>query len=167
MPSLNKVILIGNLGADVEFKSFDNGGKLAKLRIATSKRWKDKSGEYVEKTEWHNIVVRGSEKMVDYTSKFKKGDCVYIEGELSTRNYEHQGQKRYETEVVVGFEGTIRGFILKSLHSNSYNDEQPSLPSNLKSPKPETAEWYKAQVDAERRRKTITPTASVNDEIPF
>jgi single-strand DNA-binding protein len=102
MASVNKVILIGNLGADPEIKTFDNGGMIANFRIATTERWKDKnSGELKELTDWHNIVVRvpGLAKVTqDY---LKKGMSVYVEGRLRNRQYEVNGEKKYITEVHV------------------------------------------------------------------
>jgi single-strand DNA-binding protein len=108
--SVNKVILIGNLGRAVEVRSFPNGGKVANLRIATSETWKDKqSGERREKTEWHSVAVF-NEGLVSIAEKYlKKGSKVYIEGQLQTRKYQAQdGSDRYSTEVVLqGFGGTL------------------------------------------------------------
>lgn len=99
---INKVILIGNLGADPEFRSFDNGGEVANLSIATSETWTDKqTNERKEKTEWHNISVT-DERLVDICRKYlKKGKKIYIEGQLQTRNYEKDGQTHYRTDVAV------------------------------------------------------------------
>jgi len=101
--SINKVILVGNLGNDPEIRSFQNGGRVANLSIATSESWKDKaSGERKEKTEWHRVVLFNS-GLVDLAEKYlKKGSKVYIEGKLETRSYEtSSGEKRYSTEVVL------------------------------------------------------------------
>lgn len=101
--SLNKVMLIGNLGADPEIRSFQNGGKVANLRIATSESWKDRqTGERKEKTEWHTVAIF-SEGLVGVVERFlKKGSKVYIEGKLQTRKWQDQnGQDRYSTEVVI------------------------------------------------------------------
>ena len=101
--SLNKVMLIGNLGADPEIRSFQNGGKVANLRIATSESWKDRqTGERKEKTEWHTVAIF-SEGLVGVVERFlKKGSKVYIEGSLQTRKWQDQnGQDRYSTEVVL------------------------------------------------------------------
>ena len=101
--SLNKVMLIGNLGADPEIRSFQNGGKVANLRIATSESWKDRNtGERKEKTEWHTVAIF-SEGLVGVVERFlKKGSKVYIEGKLQTRKWQDQnGQDRYSTEVVL------------------------------------------------------------------
>ena len=108
--SLNKVMLIGNLGADPEIRSFQNGGKVANLRIATSETWKDRNtGERQERTEWHTVAIF-SEGLVSVVERFlKKGSKVYIEGKLQTRKWQDQnGQDRYSTEVVLrGFDGTL------------------------------------------------------------
>jgi len=108
--SVNKVILIGNLGADPEVRTFQNGGKVANLRIATSETWKDKNtGERREKTEWHTVAIF-SEGLVRVAEQYlKKGSKVYIEGKLQTRKWQDQsGQDRYSTEVVLnGFDGTL------------------------------------------------------------
>ncbi|MDZ3832123.1 MAG: single-stranded DNA-binding protein [Sphingopyxis sp.] len=108
--SVNKVILIGNLGADPEIKSFQNGGKIANLRIATSEQWKDRmSGERKERTEWHSVVING-DGLVGVVERFlKKGSKIYIEGSLRTRKWQDRdGNDRYTTEVVVaGMGGTL------------------------------------------------------------
>lgn len=101
--SLNKVMLIGNLGADPEIRSFQNGGKVANLRIATSESWKDRqTGERKERTEWHTVAIF-SEGLVGVVERFlKKGSKVYLEGRLQTRKWQDQnGQDRYSTEVVL------------------------------------------------------------------
>jgi single-strand DNA-binding protein len=108
--SLNKVMLIGNLGADPEIRSFQNGGKVANLRIATSETWKDRnSGERQERTEWHSVAIF-SEGLVGVVERYlRKGSKVYIEGQLQTRKWQdQQGNDRYSTEVVIrGFNGTL------------------------------------------------------------
>ena len=108
--SVNKVILIGNLGRDPEVRSFANGGKVCNLRIATSETWRDKqSGERREKTEWHSVAIF-QEGLVRIAEQYlKKGSKVYIEGKLQTRKYQDQsGADRYSTEVVLqGFDGTL------------------------------------------------------------
>ncbi len=108
--SVNKVILIGNLGRDPEVRSFQNGGKVCNLRIATSETWKDRnSGERREKTEWHSVAVF-SEGLVRVCEQYlRKGSKIYIEGKLQTRKWQDQsGQDRYSTEVVLqGFDATL------------------------------------------------------------
>lgn len=108
--SVNKVILVGNLGADPEIKSFQNGGRIANMRIATSENWRDKaSGERREKTEWHTITIN-NDNLVPIAEKFlRKGSKIYVEGALQTRKWQDRdGNDRYTTEVVIGrFNGTL------------------------------------------------------------
>jgi single-strand DNA-binding protein len=107
--SVNKVILVGNLGADPEIKSFQNGGRIANLRIATSESWKDRaSGEKKERTEWHSVVIN-SDGLVGVVERFlRKGSKVYIEGQLRTRKWQDQsGNDRYTTEISVGGMGGV------------------------------------------------------------
>lgn len=108
--SVNKVILIGNLGADPEVRSFQNGGKVCSIRIATSESWKDRtSGERKERTEWHSVSIF-SEGLVNVAERYlRKGSKVYIEGQLRTRKWQdQQGQDRYTTEVVLqGFDAKL------------------------------------------------------------
>jgi len=108
--SVNKVILIGNLGRDPEVRSFQNGGKVCNLRIAISETWKDRNtGERREKTEWHSVAIF-QEGLVRIAEQYlKKGSKVYIEGQLQTRKWQDQsGQDKYSTEVVLqGFGGTL------------------------------------------------------------
>jgi len=101
--SVNKVILIGNLGRDPEVRTFQNGGKVCNLRIATSETWRDRnSGERKERTEWHSVAIF-SEPLAKIAEQYlKKGSKVYIEGQLETRKWQDQsGQDRYSTEVVL------------------------------------------------------------------
>ena len=108
--SVNKVILIGNLGRDPEVRTFGNGGKVCNLRIATSENWKDKNtGERREKTEWHSVSIFNDGLVRIAEQYLKKGSKVYIEGALQTRKYQApDGSDRYSTEVVLqGFGGTL------------------------------------------------------------
>jgi len=101
--SVNKVILIGNLGRDPEVRTFQNGGKVCNLRIATSETWKDKNtGERRERTEWHSVAIF-SEPLARVAEQYlKKGSKVYLEGQLETRKWQDQsGQDKYSTEVVL------------------------------------------------------------------
>ncbi len=102
--SVNKVIIVGNLGKDPEVKSFQNGGRICNFSVATSENWTDKqSGEKKERTEWHNIVLR-SDGLVGVAERFlKKGSKVYLEGQLQTRKWQDQsGNDKYTTEIVLG-----------------------------------------------------------------
>ncbi|NKB43299.1 MAG: single-stranded DNA-binding protein [Alphaproteobacteria bacterium] len=107
--SVNKVILIGNLGRDPEVRSMQNGNKVANLSIATSDSWKDKNtGERKEKTEWHRVVIFGN--LADIAERYlKKGSKVYVSGQLQTRKWQDQsGQDKYTTEVVLqGYGGEL------------------------------------------------------------
>jgi single-strand DNA-binding protein len=101
--SVNKVIIVGNLGRDPEVRSFQNGGKVVNLRIATSETWRDRnSGERKERTEWHSVAIF-SEPLAKIAEQYlKKGSKVYIEGALETRKWQDQsGQDRYTTEIVL------------------------------------------------------------------
>ena len=108
--SVNKVILVGNLGRDPEIRTFQNGGKVVNLRIATSETWRDRaSGERKERTEWHSVAIfnEGLAKIAE--QYLRKGSTVYIEGSLETRKWQDQsGQDRYTTEVVLRpYNGTL------------------------------------------------------------
>jgi len=107
--SVNKVILIGNLGQDPEVKSFQNGGKVCNLRVATSENWKDKmTGERKERTEWHSVAIFG-EGLAGVAERYlRKGSKVYLEGQLRTRKWQDQsGNDRYSTEVVLQGPGAV------------------------------------------------------------
>lgn len=101
MSGINKVILVGNVGQDPEIKVFDNGGMIGKFSIATSESWKDKAGDWQEKTQWHNIVVKPEHLVKKAKARIQKGTLVYIEGRIETREYDKDGEKRYITEIVV------------------------------------------------------------------
>jgi single-strand DNA-binding protein len=120
MASVNKVTILGNLGRDPEVRTFQNGGKVCNLRIATSETWKDKSsGEKRERTEWHSVAIF-SEGLVRVAEQYlRKGSKVYIEGKLQTRKWADQsGQDRYSTEIVLqGYDATL--VMLDGLGGNS------------------------------------------------
>ena len=146
--SLNKVLLIGRLGADPEIKQMVNGKSVARLSLATSQSWKDKnSGEKKEKTEWHRIVVF-NEGLVNVVQQYlKKGAQIYVEGQISTRKWkdEASGQDKYSTEVIIqGYNSS-----LTMLGGNSMNENQSS--QNLKSPD----------------EGSQVPDNDLDDEIPF
>ena len=135
--SLNKVLLIGRLGADPEIKQMVNGKNVARLSLATSNTWKDKNtGEKKEKTEWHRVVIF-NEGLVNVVQQYvKKGAQVYIEGQLTTRKWkdEKSGLDRYSTEVVLqGFNSSFK--ILSSKNNQiegtqDFNQEKSSLPTD-------------------------------------
>lgn len=156
--SVNKVILIGNMGRDPEVRFNPEGGKIVTLSIATTESWKDKaSGERKDRTEWHKVVVF-NEKLGEICEKYlKKGSKAYIEGQLQTRKWTDQhGQDRYTTEVILGkYRGEItlldsRG---KSEEENGFGEtSQSSLPLS------------------EKKESTIFRTLSggvLDDEVPF
>jgi single-strand DNA-binding protein len=99
---VNKVILVGNLGADPEARSLNNGGEVVNMRIATSEQWKDRDGNRQERTEWHNVVIFNENLGRVAKSYLKKGSKVYLEGQIQTRKWTDQsGNDRYTTEVVL------------------------------------------------------------------
>ena len=129
--SVNKVILLGNLGRDPEIRSMQSGKKMASFSIATSKKWKDRNTqEQKEATSWHNIVVF-NEGLVDVIERYvKKGSKIYVEGELSTRKYQDKdGNDRYTTEVVLqGYNSTLT--MLGSGNQSINSNDQPSIESS-------------------------------------
>jgi single-strand DNA-binding protein len=108
--SVNKVILVGNLGGDPEIRAFQSGGRVANFNIATSESWKDKAtGERKEKTQWHRVVVK-NENLIGICEKYiKKGSKVFVEGQIENRKYtDKDGAEKYVTEIIVGpFRGEI------------------------------------------------------------
>ena len=139
--SLNKVLLIGRLGADPEVKQMVNGKSVARLSLATSQSWKDKNtGEKKEKTEWHRIVVF-NEGLVNVVQQYlKKGAQVYIEGQLSTRKWkdEKSGQDKYSTEVVIqGFNSSLTMLGGGNQNSTSSKDNKQSIEQDTQPPQNE------------------------------
>ena len=133
--SLNKVLLIGRLGADPEVKQMVNGKSVARLSLATSQSWKDKNtGEKKEKTEWHRIVVF-NEGLVNVVQQYlKKGAQVYVEGQLSTRKWkdEQSGQDKYSTEIVLqGYNSSLTMLDSRGNNGNSnlVSENKSSLPN--------------------------------------
>lgn len=101
MSSVNKAIIVGNLGADPDIRTMQSGDKVANLSVATSERWKDKSGEKKERTEWHRVVIF-SQPLVKLAENYlKKGSKIYLEGQIETRSWEQDGVKKYTTEIVL------------------------------------------------------------------
>mgnify|MGYP003684388887 FL=1 len=138
--SLNKVLLIGRLGADPEIKQMVNGKNVARLSLATSQSWKDKnSGERKEKTEWHRVVIF-NEGLVNVVQQYlKKGANVYIEGQLTTRKWkdEASGQDKYSTEIVLqGYNSslTMLDGRTKTEGSNLVKENKSSLPDDASAP---------------------------------
>lgn len=134
--SINKVILIGNLGADPEIRHTQDGRGIANLRIATSESWRDKSsGERREKTEWHRVVVFNDGLVKIIEQYVKKGSKVYIEGALQTRKWTDQnGQEKYSTEVVLqGYNSTFQ--MLDSRNGGAAAEQQSGAPAHDETPK--------------------------------
>ena len=154
--SVNKVILLGNLGRDPEIRSTQSGSKMATFSMATSKRWKDKSTqEQRDKTSWHNIVVFG-DGLVDIVEKYvKKGSKIYVEGELQTRKWQDQdGNDRYTTEVVLqGFNSNLT--LLDSRNANN-NIEDQSISTD------QTASNSENQTSSKN-----SDSSESDDDIPF
>lgn len=134
--SVNKVILVGNLGADPEVRSFQNGGKVCNLRVATSESWKDKqTGERKEVTEWHSVAIH-SEGLSGVAERFlRKGSKVYLEGKLRTRKWQDQsGNDRYSTEVVLQGPGAVLTMLdgpQAGERQQSHRDEPPAQSNQL------------------------------------
>lgn len=151
MSSVNKVILIGNLGKDVEVRTLQDGGKVANLSVATSEKWRDKSsGERKEKTEWHRVTI-WNEKLVDVAEKYlRKGSKVYLEGQLETRKWtDKEGVEKYSTEVVLRpFRSTL------TMLDNPHRDEDSGGGETDVEPE---------QTAAPRRQRN----QDLDDEIPF
>ena len=154
--SVNKVILLGNLGKDPEIRSMQNGSKLASFSIATSKRWKDKqTQEYKDKTEWHNIVVFG-DGLVDIIEKYtKKGSKVYLEGELQTSKYQDgQGNDRYSTKVVL--QGYNSNFTLLDSRGSSSATDSSNIADNSN------------KIESNQSSgKSDSSNSDIEDDIPF
>ena len=130
--SVNKVILVGNLGRDPEIRTTQNGMKVANLRVATSERWKDRnSGEMQERTEWHSVAIF-NERLVGVAELFlHKGSKVYLEGQLQTRKWTDKGQDRYTTEVVMNkFRGELQMLDSRSAEKPAAPTELPADPLN-------------------------------------
>ena len=157
--SVNKVILIGNLGADPEIKSFQNGGRIANLRLATSETWKDKqTGERKERTEWHSVSVL-SDGLVGVVERYlRKGSKIYLEGQLRTRKWQAQsgpdaGQDRYTTDVALGPRGVL---VMLSGHP------EQSQSDVSKGQAPATTPDH-----PEEPRSGVSMGDGLDDEIPF
>lgn len=129
---VNRVALLGNLGADPEIRTMQSGDRVANLSIATSEKWKDKTtGEAREKTEWHKVVIF-SQGLVGVAEKYlKKGSKVYIEGQLETRSWEKDGEKKYVTEIV------LRGYNASLVMLDSKVSEPPQQAKEAVQPAPQ------------------------------
>ena len=154
--SVNKVIIIGNLGRDPEVRTFQNGGQVCNMRIATSESWRDKnSGERKERTEWHNVVIFNEHLIKVAEQYLRKGSKVYVEGQLETRKYEDRdGNERYTTEVVLR---PYRGE-LNILSSRDGDDDDGGE---------ERGSRRESQRETGRRESKPDFSSDLDDDIPF
>lgn len=161
--SVNKVIIVGNLGNDPEVRSMQSGDEVVNLSVATSESWKDKStGERREKTEWHRVCIFNQGLVNVCKNYLKKGSKVYIEGQLETRSWEQDGQKKYTTEIVLRpYRGELT--MLDSRNSGdsmgggrSFNDNQGGSYSQGAPAQP-----------AAQSQTQAAPMDELEDEIPF
>ena len=154
--SVNKTILLGNLGRDPEIRSMQSGAKMASFSIATSKRWKDRNTqEQKEKTSWHNIVVFG-DGLVDIVEKYvKKGSKIYVEGELQTRKWQDKdGNDRYTTEVILqGYNCNLT--LLDSRNNSQISNESMSSTENT------------SAIDDNSFDKSSNDSNDLDEDIPF
>ena len=154
--SVNKTILLGNLGRDPEIRSMQSGAKMASFSIATSKRWKDRNTqEQKEKTSWHNIVVFG-DGLVDIVEKYvKKGSKIYVEGELQTRKWQDKdGNDRYTTEVILqGYNCNLT--LLDSRNNSQISNESMSASENT------------SAIDDNSFDKSSNDSNDLDEDIPF
>lgn len=165
--SLNRVMLIGNLGADPEVRSLTNGNKVVNLSIATSESWKDKNtGEKKERTEWHRVVI-WNEGLAGVAEKYlSKGDKVYLEGELQTRKWQDQeGNDRYSTEVVLtGFGGSL--VMLSTKGGASDPNDNSSRPGNNSGGSKSSAPAGRPGANRQQEQQQFD-TGGLDDDIPF
>lgn len=152
MSGVNKVILIGNLGADPEIRNLESGIKVATINIATGESYKDKNGDRQTHTEWHRIVLwRGLAGVAE--SYLKKGSQVYIEGRLRTRSYEDQeGKTRYVTEIEA-----------RELNMLGRKEDSGSVPAPTSQP----SEFSNIEVDKSKKSETEKPKDEQTDDLPF
>ena len=170
MASVNKVILVGNLGRDPEMRTFPSGDQVANVTLATTDKWRDKqTGEPREHTEWHSIVFNG--KLAEIASQYlRKGSQVYIEGKLQTREWEKDGIKRYTTEIVVDMQGTMQ-----LLGGRPQGDQQGQGGMSNSAPRPQQSRPQPSQQPQRESRPAPQQAApqpapdfdSFDDDIPF
>ena len=156
--SVNKVILVGNVGNDPEIRTFGNGGKVANFSLATSENWRDKqSGERKEKTEWHRVAVF-NDGLVGVIERYvKKGSKLYVEGKLQTRKWtDNSGQEKYTTEIVLqGYGGTLTMLDGRDQSGESQNNFRTAQSNNI------------GNEQAPDRMNAPKESFDLDDEIPF
>ncbi len=154
--SINKVILVGNLGNDPEIKNMQSGDRVANLSVATSESWKDKAtGERKERTEWHRVVVFNQNLINVCENYLKKGSKIYVEGQLETRSWEQDGQKKYTTEVVLRpYRGEITMLDSKGSGGGFASQGQDDYGSSFGGP-------------SGGKSSSRAPVNEMEDEIPF
>ena len=157
MASLNKVILIGNLGKDPEVISFDNGTKKMTVSLATTERYRDRDGNWQEQTEWHNLVSWGplAQDIADKRRNYVKGDQMYVEGRIKSRQFvDNQNVTRHITEIVVDK--------MMSLTGNRQQQQNPNASYNAYAQQPQPQPQYQQPVEAQ------APSQEYNgDDLPF
>lgn len=159
---INKVILIGNLGADPDVRYMPNGNAVANITLATSDSWKDKqTGQQQERTEWHRVVFFG--KLAEIVGQYlRKGSKIYVEGRLQTREWEKDGIKRYTTEVVVDMNGQMQ--MLDSRGDSSGAQNASYTPQN----QPMQSQATQSQVAAPSQQQPVDDSFDdFDDSIPF
>jgi single-strand DNA-binding protein len=161
MPGVNKVIILGRLGADPEVRNFNNGGRVVNLRIATSEKWRDKAGEAQERTEWHSVAIF-NEKLGEIAERFlTKGSEVYVEGQLETRKWQDKdGGDRYSTEIVLR---QFRGEIALVGGKGGGQDREPAARDERPAGKPAS----RPAGGGGRTGWDAPKKADLDDDIPF
>jgi single-strand DNA-binding protein len=168
--SVNKVMLVGNVGKDPEVKTFQNGGKIVEFSVATSERWNDKqSGEKKEKTEWHRVVVSGENLARVAENYIRKGSKVCIEGKLQTREWQDQaGQKRYTTEIAVGpFKGEITLLDSRPSGGDQMEDRSGGGSSSYGGGNSGGGNNYGSPAPRQQQAEKRSFAADLEDDIPF
>jgi len=170
MASINKVILIGNLGADPDVRYMANGDPVARVRIATTEVWKDRNtGEKQERTEWHRVVFFG--KTADVVKQYlRKGSQIYVEGKLRTNKWQKEGVDHYTTEVVVDITGTMQMLGGRQEQASSSSvpfDDEPPYPSSYGGGSSSTSTSRPQQPAASAPSSSGSHSSNFDDDIPF
>ena len=169
--SVNKVILVGRLGADPEVRTFPSGGKVCELRVATSERWKDRNtGENRERTEWHRVSIYNEHLVRVAEQWLRKGSLVYLEGQLETRKWQDQsGQDRYTTDVALrAFRGELRMLGSRSDEQQSFGDQRrlPDESGQGRAGRIQDDDPYR-RTDSAQSGSNSRTSIDTDDEIPF